>query len=150
MHHLTATDAAANLIALMLFGLIPRLQGTELSLAAEIAKLSPSVLLAFVLLALWSGQLVTKAMVDRLTAEHQAALLARDKRLEIVIAEHMKAMEQIDRERSREREQSQARLDATVAFYETRIAEHAAILGDNTALLKRMTDQLNERSQKAA
>jgi hypothetical protein len=150
MHHLTATDATANLIALTLFGLIPRLQGTEISLATEIAKLSPSVLLAFVLLALWSGQLVTKAMVDRLTAEHQAALLARDKRLEIVIAEHMKAMEQIDRERSREREQSQARLDAMREHYETRLAEHAAILGENTALLKRMADQFNERSQKVA
>jgi hypothetical protein len=150
MQHLTATDAAGNLIALTLFGLIPRLQGTELSLASEIAKLSPSVLLALGFLALWSGQLVTKSMVDRLTAEHQAALLARDKRLEIVIAEHMKAMEQIDRERSREREQSAANYAAMRGHYETRIAEHAAILGENTALLKRMADQVNERSQKVA
>jgi hypothetical protein len=150
MQHITATDAAANLIALTLFGLIPRLQGGDLSIISEIAKLSPAALLAFILLAIWRGELVPKGTLERLNAEYQAALTARDKRLEIVMSDHLRAMEQIDRERQREREQSQASYAAMREHYETRLAEHAAILGENTALLKRMADQMNERPQKVA
>jgi hypothetical protein len=150
MQHITATDAAGNLIALTLFGLIPRLQGGDLSIISEIAKLSPAALLAFILLAIWRGELVPKGTLERLNAEYQAALTARDKRLEIVMSDHLRAMEQIDRERQREREQSQASYAAMREHYETRLAEHAAILGENTALLKRMADQMNERPQKVA
>jgi hypothetical protein len=150
MQHITATDAAANLIALTLFGLIPRLQGGDLSIISEIAKLSPAALLAFILLAIWRGELVPKGTLERLSAEYQAALLARDRAYAEMMAEHLKAMEMVERERSREREQSEARHAATVAYYETLLAQHAALLAENTALLKRMADQNQDRSQKVA
>jgi hypothetical protein len=150
MQHITATDAVGNLIALTLFGLIPRLQGGDLSIISEIAKLSPAALLAFILLAIWRGELVPKGTLERLSAEYQAALLARDRAYAEMMAEHLKAMEMVERERSREREQSEARHAATVAYYEKLLAQHAALLAENTALLKRMADQNQDRSQKVA
>jgi hypothetical protein len=150
MQHLTATDAAGNLIALTLFGLIPRLQGGDLSIISEIAKLSPAALLAFILLAIWRGELVPKGNVERLSVEYQAALLARDRAYAEMMAEHLKALEMVERERDRERVQSEARHSATVAYYETLLAQHASLLAENTALLKRMADQNQDRSQKVA
>jgi hypothetical protein len=150
MTHLTATDAAANLIALTLLGLTPHAQSGDLSIISEIAKLSPAALLAFILLAIWRGELVPKGMVERLTLEFKAALEVRDKALAIVIADHMKALELIDRERSREREQSEARHAATIAHYEARLEERGSLLKENTSLLARAVELLNEQQKKAA
>jgi hypothetical protein len=88
-----------------LFLLAPTLQTIDLGVWAQIAQLAPSTLLAGLLLLIWRGELLPKGTVDK------------------ALAEKDRALERVEVERSREREQFQARLDATTKHYETRLID---------------------------
>jgi hypothetical protein len=154
MQHITATDAAANLIALTLFGLIPALQAGDLSQVWDILQLPLTGFLLLVIGMFLKNQIYTRSTVEEWRSdfekERAKELAARDTRFDLMMTEHVKAMAMMEKERDRERVQSEARHSATVAYYETLLAQHASLLAENTALLKRMADQNQDRSQKVA
>jgi hypothetical protein len=154
MQHITATDAAANLIALTLFGLIPPLQAGELALIWEALQLPLTGFLLLVIGAFLKNFIYTRTTVDRwladLEKERERERADSDKAYAAMMTEHLKAMEMQEKERSREREQSQVRLDATIKHYETRLAEKESVQAQTTALLARTVALLNEQEKAAA
>jgi hypothetical protein len=154
MQQITATDAAANLTALILFGLIPALQAGDLSQVWDILQLPLTGFLLLVIGMFLKNQIYTRSTVEEWRSdfekERAKELAARDTRFDLMMTEHVKAMAMMEKERDRERVQSEARHSATVAYYETLLAQHASLLAENTALLKRMADQNQDRSQKVA
>jgi hypothetical protein len=154
MQQITATDAAANLTALILFGLIPALQAGDLSQVWDILQLPLTGFLLLVIGMFLKNQIYTRSTVEEwrtdFEKERAKELAARDTRFDLMMTEHVKAMAMMEKERDRERVQSEARHSATVAYYETLLAQHASLLAENTALLKRMADQNQDRSQKVA
>jgi hypothetical protein len=154
MQHITATDAAANLIALTLFGLIPALQAGDLSQVWDILQLPLTGFLLLVIGMFLKNQIYTRSTVEEWRSdfekERAKELEARDKRFDLMMTEHMKAMTILEKERERERVQYQASLDAVIKHYETRLAEHASTQTQTTALLARAVTLLSEQEKPAA
>jgi hypothetical protein len=98
-----------------LFLLTPFLQGGDLQVLTQIAQLTPSALLAGLLLLIWRGELVTKGTVDRIEAE-----------------------------RAREREQSQVRLDATIEHYKARLQDRDHQLQQKDQQIATLLDAVKE------
>jgi hypothetical protein len=146
MNHLVATDAITKTVAmagLWIVTLAPRFQVTEPQLWDLLVASPPYIFLFTALILLRRREVVWRS-------EMESALEARDKRFDLMMTEHLKAMEMQEKERSREREQSQVRLDATIKHYETRLAEKESVQAQTTALLARTVALLNEQEKAAA
>jgi hypothetical protein len=139
MDYLVATDAITKAVAmagLWIVTLTPRFQVTEPQLWDLLVASPPYIFLFTALILLRRREVVWRS-------EMESAIEARDKRYDLMVTEHMKALELMDKERAREREQSAANFAAAIALYEARLDERGKLLRENTALLQRMVTLLD-------
>jgi hypothetical protein len=109
-------EKVAGFVALTIVSMVPPLQVTEPQLWNLLVASPPYVFLFVALILLRRREVIWRTELDeRLTAAKTL--------FDTIVAEHVQALAQIEKERERERAQFQARLDATTAHYEARLRD---------------------------